>query len=63
MGPCAESGFGVLTSDGKFIAFDAAGNKRAIAAIKASKKEKDYKVTVSGDQQGETIKVASLKIQ
>jgi hypothetical protein len=63
MGACAKSGFGVVTDDGKFIAFDAAGSKRAAAAIKASKKEEDYKVTVTGDQQGETIKVASLKIQ
>jgi hypothetical protein len=62
MDPCAQSGFGVATDDGKFIAFDAAGSKKAIAAIKASKNDHNYKVTVTGDQQGETIKVASLKL-
>jgi hypothetical protein len=62
MEPCAKSGFGVVTGDGKFIAFDAAGNKKALAAIKASKKEQDYRVTVTGDQQGDIIKVAALKL-
>lgn len=63
MDTCSQSGFGVVTEDGRFLAFDPAGSKRALAAIKTSKKEQDYKVTVTGDQQGETIKVASLQIQ
>ena len=63
MGECRKSGYGAVTDDGKFIAFDAAGNKRALAAFKASKKEMDYKVTVTGDQQGDVIKVTSLKVE
>jgi hypothetical protein len=62
MDACAESGYGVVTDDGKFIAFDAAGNKRALAAIKAAKKDADFKVTVTGEQQGPVLKVASLKL-
>jgi hypothetical protein len=61
MDSCLESGFGVMTADGKFIAFDAAGNKKAVEAIKANKKDQDYRITVTGDQQGDTMKVASLK--
>jgi hypothetical protein len=63
MDSCLESGFGVVTKDGKFIAFDAGGNKKAVESIKASKKDKNYQVTVTGDQQGDTIRVATLKIE
>ena len=62
MDDCVKSGYGVLTADGKFITFDAAGNKRAVAALKASKKKTDLQVTVTGDVAGDSIKVASLKL-
>jgi hypothetical protein len=59
---CMRSGFGVLTADGKFLAFDAAGNKKAIAALKATKKTDDLKVTVNGDVKGDSVTVADLKL-
>jgi hypothetical protein len=59
---CAGSGFGVLTADGKFIILDDAGNKKAQAALQASKKADNIKVQVSGDQSGENMKVSSIKI-
>ena len=59
---CAQSGFGVLTSDGKFVTFDDPGNEKAIAAIENASKDKDYQVTVSGERQGDEIKVESLKL-
>jgi hypothetical protein len=62
MEECAESGFGVITSDNKFIAFDDAGNKQAVAALQSSKKKTDLRVTVTGDVTGDNIKVASLKM-
>ena len=62
MEDCAKSGFGVYTADGKFLTFDAAGNKRALAALKASKKKADLQVTVTGEVSGDTVKVASLKL-
>jgi len=60
---CQKSGYGVYTSDGKFITFDEAGNQKALAALKASKKADNLKVQVTGDVQGDTMKVASLKLQ
>jgi hypothetical protein len=62
MDDCAKSGYGVLVAGGKFITFDAAGNKRALAALKGAKKKNDFQVTVTGDVTGDTIKVAALKL-
>ena len=62
MPSCQKSGYGVFTYDNKFLSFDAAGSQKAVAAIKASKKEDDLKVEVTGEIQGDTIKVASLKL-
>ena len=59
---CQKSGFGVYTSDDKWLTFDAAGNKKALAVLKGSKKADNLKVTVTGDVTGDTIKVASLKL-
>jgi len=62
MSDCVKAGYGVFTADGKFIVFDAAGNQKAEEAVKASKKKDDIKVQVTGEQSGDTIKVASIKI-
>jgi hypothetical protein len=62
MDGCVTSGFGVLTADNKYILFDPAGAKKAIAALEASKKSDNFKVKVSGDLKGNTIKVASIQI-
>src|SRR5580700_7126285 len=62
MPACQKSGYGVFTYDNKFLKFDEAGSRKALAAIKASKKEDDLKVEVTGEIQGDTIKVASLKL-
>jgi hypothetical protein len=61
--PCQGSGYGVFTADNKFISLDAAGNAKAVAALKATKKKDNLKVIVEGDVQGGTIKVASLKLE
>jgi hypothetical protein len=62
MPPCTASGYGVFTADGKFIAFDAAGNVKALAALKATKKTDNLKVMVMGETTGSTMKVSSLKL-
>jgi hypothetical protein len=62
MPACQKSGYGVFTWDQKFLAFDEAGNKQALAAIKASKKLGNLEVEVTGEVKGDTIKVASLKL-
>ena len=62
MPACQKSGYGVFTYDQKFLKFDAAGSRKALAALKASKKEDDLKVEVTGEIEGDTIKVATLKL-
>jgi hypothetical protein len=62
MPACQKSGYGVFTYDQKFLKFDPAGSRKALAAIKASKKEDDLKVEVTGEISGDTIKVTSLKL-
>lgn len=62
MPACQKSGYGVFTYDNKFLSFDAAGSQKALAALKATKREDDLKVEVTGEIQGDTIKVASLKL-
>ena len=57
-----KSGYGVFTDDNRFLKFDAAGDKKAIALIKESKKLDDFEVEVTGEIKGDTIKVASLKL-
>ncbi|MDP8988643.1 MAG: hypothetical protein M3N41_01000, partial [Acidobacteriota bacterium] len=53
---CQKTGYGVFTADNKFIALDAAGNAKAAAALKATKKADNLKVTVEGEVTGDTIK-------
>ena len=62
MPACQKSGYGVFTYDQKFLAFDEAGNRQALAAIKASKKLGNLEVEVTGEVKGDTIKVANLKM-
>jgi hypothetical protein len=62
MPECQKSGFGVYTSDNKFLKFDEAGNHKALAAIKASTKLDDFEVEIAGEVKGDTVKVTSLKL-
>jgi hypothetical protein len=62
MPECEKSGYGVYTSDNKFLKFDEAGNRKALAAIKASGKLDDFEVEITGEVKGDTIKVVSLKV-
>jgi hypothetical protein len=63
MPACQRSGYGVFTLDTyKYLSFDAAGNQKAAAALAASKKEDDIRVEVTGQVDGDKIKVTSLKI-
>jgi hypothetical protein len=62
MPECQKSGYGIFTYENKFLKFDEAGSRKALAALRASKKEDDLKVEVTGELQGDTIKVATLKL-
>lgn len=59
---CAKSGFGIVTSDGSYLKFDASGNEKALAALKSSQKKDHLRATVRGDREGQIIKVASLQL-
>ena len=59
---CQKSGFGIVTADKKFLKFDEAGNAKVLAALKGTDKTDHLRVNVSGDVQGDTIKVASVKL-
>jgi hypothetical protein len=60
---CAKSGFGLVLGDGKFVKFDEAGNAKALAALKATDKEKDLKAKVTGTMDGEIVQVESIAIE
>lgn len=62
MPACEKSGFGIYTSDNKFYTFNAAGNRKALEALKLSKKLDDLEVEVTGEVKGDTIKVQTLKL-
>jgi hypothetical protein len=57
MPECEKSGYGVYTSDNKFLKFDEAGNRKAVAALKASTKLDDFEVEVTGEVKDDTIKL------
>src|SRR5579864_5918640 len=54
---CAKNGFGIVTSEGKFMKFDEAGNAKALAALKETKKENDLKAKVEGSMDGDIVQV------
>jgi hypothetical protein len=59
---CAGSGFGIVTQDKHFLKFDAEGNTKIVEALKASDKKDHLRADVSGDLQGDTLKVTSIKL-
>jgi len=58
---CEDDGYGILTADGKFLKFDAAGNEKAVAALKDTKKTDHLRATVEGTLDGDQIKVTSFQ--
>lgn len=59
---CQGGGFGIVTPDQKFLKFDSAGSKQVLEQIKASNKEDHLRVDVTGDVEGDTLKVKSVKL-
>jgi len=59
---CAASGFGIVTKDNQFLKFDAKGNSSIVDALKASDKKDHLRVDVSGDVNGDTLRVTSVKL-
>lgn len=61
MGPCAGSGFGVITKEGKFLKFDAKGDEQAKALLEKTTKKDNLVVAVEGQMKGDLLEVKSLK--
>jgi hypothetical protein len=60
---CSKGGYGLVLGDGKFVKFNETGNAKALAALKATNKEKDLKAKVTGTLAGDVIKVQTIEIQ
>jgi hypothetical protein len=63
MPDCQRSGYGVATHDNRFLKFDAEGNRKAAEMLRVAKKEDDLEVEVTGEVQGDHIKITSLTWQ
>jgi hypothetical protein len=59
---CSESGYGIITKDKQFVKLDANGNAQVIAALKVSDRKDHLRADVSGELQGDTLKVTSVKL-
>lgn len=60
---CEKVGYGLIDADGNYLKFDAAGNEKALAGLKATKKTDHLRATVVGEKDGATVKVKSLSIE
>ena len=59
---CANSGYGIVTSDGKYLKFDQAGDQQSLKLLKSTDKKDHLRVTVDGDEKDGTIAVKSIKL-
>jgi len=59
---CEKAGYGILTKDGAFLAFDKAGNTQVEAALKSTKKADHLRVDVDGERKGNEIQVKSVSL-
>lgn len=60
---CSKGGYGLLTSDGTYLKFDAAGDEKTLAALKASSKTDHLRADVTGERSGDTLKVTSIELK
>jgi hypothetical protein len=60
---CAKSGYGLVLPDGKFVKFNEKGNAKALAALKATTKDKDLKAKVTGSLDGDIVNVQAVELQ
>jgi hypothetical protein len=63
MAGCIKSGYSLVTADNKVLKFDQKGADLALALIKATDKDKDWKVVVTGKVDGQTIAVDTIALQ
>jgi hypothetical protein len=63
MEACVKSGYSVLTADNKILKFDAKGSELALALIKNTNRESDWRVSVDGAVTNDTIAVTGLRLE
>ncbi len=59
---CSKAGYGVITADGDFLKFDAAGNAKAAELLKSTDKTDHLRVNVTGERQGDQLNVKSISL-
>ena len=59
---CIKSGYSLIMADHKVLKFDSKGNEQALAFIKATDKDKSWKVMVTGTVEGQTLTVKSIAL-
>ncbi|HLF57318.1 MAG TPA: hypothetical protein VI942_10780 [Thermoanaerobaculia bacterium] len=57
---CEKNGYGIYTSEGEYLKFDAEGSKKAYDLLKASDKVDHLRVNVTGEREGDTLKVSTI---
>ncbi|MGE0705126.1 MAG: hypothetical protein AB7P22_14435 [Vicinamibacterales bacterium] len=63
MDSCVKSGYSVLTAENKVVKLDPKGNELALALIKGTDRENDWRVSVTGTVTNDTITVTTLSLQ
>ncbi len=58
---CASAGYLINTDEG-WVKLDDAGNKLAVAELKATKRKDHVRVNVTGEKKGDVIAVSALKM-
>lgn len=59
---CSAAGFVVITPDKRTLKLDAAGNSTVAQELKASQKKDHLRADVTGEVEGDTLKVQSIKL-
>jgi hypothetical protein len=62
MDSCKESGFAVVTPNGKVLKLDDKGNQMAVKALEGSSKNDNLTVKADGKISGDSIAVSSLSL-
>ena len=59
---CKESGYGVVTADGKFLKFDKDGDRMAAKMLGFASGKDNIKATVNGEVKGDSIIVVAVQL-
>jgi hypothetical protein len=59
---CAGGGYGLITAEGEYLRFDAAGNARVVEALEATDLEDGLRATVVGVRKGDRLELSSFQL-